>query len=129
MTQNPDWQAGFNACKKQAAELVRLYSSVLDLKFSDDLQLDPERHKAGGLLASRKRWIAATMHPSHSALTFIAAAIKAMPPPGPLPIEKIAMGFPTEGDDPEYGAEFLARDLEADAKNWLDFDFDDGETS
>jgi hypothetical protein len=104
------WEAGYQAAKVQAAKLARLYSDELKSMSSENAQLDPERHKSGdGMGVAAKRFRAETT--AIGAAVFIAASIDAMQPLGVnLPIEQIAAGFPTDGDSPEYGAQFLAED-------------------
>ena len=110
--QNPnDWrtgfEAGFAAAKEQAAKLARMYADERASVSSEKLQLDPGRHKPNGLREASIRWVAETA--GHNSAIFIAASIEAMQPPGTaLPIEKIAAGFPTDGDCPESGALALA---------------------
>jgi hypothetical protein len=104
------WEAGYQAAKVQAVKLARLYFDELNSISSENFTLDPERYKSGdGMRVAAKRFRAETT--ASDAAIFIAASINAMQPLGVNPpIEKIAAGFPTDGDSPEYGARFLAED-------------------
>jgi hypothetical protein len=108
-----DWDHGYQAAKAQAAGLARLRSKELDAISSESFQLDPGRHKSRvGMVAAVKQLTSEIL--ARDTATYIAYSIEAMQPLETLSIEKIATGFPTDGDCPEYGALSIAEEEDDD---------------